>query len=131
MYAALHARIPMVRPDEQHAIQEENAKDDEWFWGMMQDVNASVAEGHKLLVASCEAKHQEHERLAAEAAEKTEVARERLAKLARVESVAGGLGKKLDFNKQLRAAGFTARWIKRAQSLAGLTPQSSRPSFSE
>ena len=33
-YAAPHARIPMVTPEEQRAIQEENAKDDERFWGM-------------------------------------------------------------------------------------------------
>ncbi len=33
-YAAPHARIPTVTPEEQRAIQEENAKDDERFWGM-------------------------------------------------------------------------------------------------
>ena len=79
IYAALHARIPMVTPDEQRAIQEENAKDDERFWDTMQEMNALSAEGHKLLVASAEAKREEHERLAADAAEKREVARERLA----------------------------------------------------
>ena len=123
IYAALHARLPMVTPDEQRAIQEENAKDDERFWDTMQEMNVSSAEGHKLLAACAEAKRKEHDRVAADAAEKREIARERLAKLARGESVAGGLGKKLDFNKQLRAAGFTARWIKQAQLLAGLTSQ--------
>ena len=33
VYAALHARIPMVTPDEQRAIQEANAEGDERFWG--------------------------------------------------------------------------------------------------
>src|SRR5271169_1402515 len=33
IYGALHARIPMVTPDEQRAVQAENAKDDERFWG--------------------------------------------------------------------------------------------------
>ena len=32
VYAALHARIPMVTPDEQRAIQEANAEGDERFW---------------------------------------------------------------------------------------------------
>ena len=31
IYGALHARIPMVTPDEQRAVQEENARDDERF----------------------------------------------------------------------------------------------------
>ena len=58
IYAALHARIPMVTPDEQRAVQEENAKDDERFWELMRDLNAADAEGHKLLIASAEAKTQ-------------------------------------------------------------------------
>src|SRR5208282_3009701 len=33
IYGALHARIPMATPDDQRAVQEENAKDDEQFWG--------------------------------------------------------------------------------------------------
>ena len=45
IYGLLHARIPMVTPDEQRAIQEENAKDDERFWDTMRDVNASAIEG--------------------------------------------------------------------------------------
>ena len=39
IYRALHARIPMVTPDEQRAIQEENANGgDERFWEAMRDV---------------------------------------------------------------------------------------------
>ena len=41
IYSALHARIPMVTADEQRAVQEENAKDDERFWGAIRDLNAS------------------------------------------------------------------------------------------
>src|SRR5271170_2921987 len=51
IYAALHARIPMVTPDEQRAIQEENAKNDERFWDTTRDLNASHIEGHKALIA--------------------------------------------------------------------------------
>jgi hypothetical protein len=40
IYGALHARIPMVTPDEQRAVQEGNFKDDERFWDTMRDLNA-------------------------------------------------------------------------------------------
>jgi hypothetical protein len=46
LYAAIHARIPMVTSDEQRDVQEENAKDEESFWGAMRDINAATAEDH-------------------------------------------------------------------------------------
>ena len=52
-------------------------KGDERFWDAMRDVNAASAEGHRLLIASAEAKRKEHERLAADAVKKHPVARER------------------------------------------------------
>jgi hypothetical protein len=56
IYGALHARIPMVTADEQRAVQEENAKDDERFWEVMRDIGASSIEGHKALISSAETK---------------------------------------------------------------------------
>src|SRR5271155_5445460 len=56
IYSALHARIPMVTPDEQRALQAENAKYDEQFWGGIRDLNASGVEQHKSLIASAEKK---------------------------------------------------------------------------
>jgi hypothetical protein len=41
VYAALHSRIPMVTPDEQRAIQEKNAEDDERFWDATSALRAS------------------------------------------------------------------------------------------
>jgi hypothetical protein len=120
--AALHARIPMVTEEEQRAIQQENAKDDEMFWEAMRDTNAATAEGHKHLIASAEAKRKEHERLADEAAKRREIARERLAKLSRGESVTGGLGKKLDMAAVVKAAGLTPKEVRRALLMASLTP---------
>src|SRR5271168_4394294 len=38
IYGALHARIPMVTPDEQQALQEANAKGDEQLWEAMRDM---------------------------------------------------------------------------------------------
>jgi hypothetical protein len=65
IYAALNARIPMVTLDEQRAIQEENAKDDERFWDAMQDMKAASVEDHKSLIAAAEAKLKDDKRTAA------------------------------------------------------------------
>jgi hypothetical protein len=113
----------MVSPDEQRGVQEENASDDERFWDAMQGLNAATAEDHKRLIASAEAKLKESERAAADATENRETARERLAKLKRGESVAGGLGKKLDIVAMLKSAGLTPREIRRAALYASLAPE--------
>ena len=60
VYAALHARIPMVTPDEQRAIQEANAEGDERFWGAMRDMGTASVEEHKALIARAETKIAEH-----------------------------------------------------------------------
>ena len=72
IYGALHDRIPMVTPEEQGAVQEENFKDDERFWDTMRDLNAASVEEHKSLIASAEAKLKGHESAAADAGEKLE-----------------------------------------------------------
>ena len=121
LYAAIHARIPMVTSDEQRDIQEENAKDEESFWGAMRDINAATAEDRKRLVASADAKLKEHELAAADAADRYETAKERLAKLKEGESVAGGLGKKLDVVAMMKALGFTPRRMKQMRLMASLS----------
>jgi hypothetical protein len=83
----------MVTVEEQRAVQEENAKGDERFWGVMRDMGtASVAE-HKALIARAEAVIAKEGPRVAEAAVKVEAAKSRLEKLKRDEDVAGGLGK--------------------------------------
>ena len=121
IYGALHARIPMVTPDEQRTVQEENAKDDERFWDTMRDLNASHIEGHKAHIARAEAKIAEMEPEVEKAAEKVEVARSRLEKLKRGESVAGGLGKKLDVVAVMKAAGWTPSDLRRMRLTGSLT----------
>jgi hypothetical protein len=121
LYTAIHARIPMVTSDEQRDVQEENAKDEESFWGAMRDINAATAEDHKRLVASAEAKLKEHELAAADAADRHETAKERLARLKEGESVSGGLGKKLDVAATMKALGFTPRLMKQMQLMASLS----------
>jgi hypothetical protein len=57
----------------------------------------------------------------AKAAEKVEVARSRLEKLKRGESVAGGLGKKLDIVAIMKAAGITSGDLRRMRLYGSLT----------
>jgi hypothetical protein len=114
VYAALHARIPMV-------IQEENAEDDERFWDTMRDIGASSVEGHKALIARAEAVIAKEGPRVAEAAEKVEAAKSRLEKLKRGEDVAGGLGKPFDVERALKAESFTERDLRRMRLLASLT----------
>jgi hypothetical protein len=121
IYEALHARIPMVTPDEQRAIQEGNAKDDERFWDTLRDLNASSIEGRKALIAEAEAQNAEQKPLVEQAAERAEAAKVRLEKIRRGEDVAGGLGKRLDIEAMLKEAGFTQRDLRRAVLLSSLT----------
>jgi hypothetical protein len=117
----LHDRIPMVTPEEQRAVQEENFKDDERFWDTMRDLNAASVEEHKSLIASAEAKLKGHESAAADAGEKLETAKSRLQRLQRGESVSGGLGKKLDIVAIMKAAGITLGDLRRMRLYGSLT----------
>jgi hypothetical protein len=121
IYAALHSRLPMVTADEQHSLQEENLKDDERFWDMMRDLNAASVEDHKSLIAAAEAKLKGHESAAADASEKLGTAKDRLQRLQRGESVAGGLGKKLDIVAMMKAAGITPKQMERLRLFSNLT----------
>jgi hypothetical protein len=115
IYGALHARIPMVTPDDQRAIQAENAADDERFWDAVADLSASNVEGHKALIAKAEATVAEESARATQAAERVEAARDRLARLKRGEAVAGGLGKRMDVEAMFKAAGLTPSDIRRIE----------------
>jgi hypothetical protein len=121
VYAALHARIPMVTPDEQLAIQEANAEGDERFWGTMRDMGTASVEEHKALIARAETKIAENALRAAEAGERAQAAKDRLERIRRGESVPGGLGKPFDVRAALKAAGFTERHQRRCELLASLT----------
>ena len=124
IYGALHARIPMVTPDDQRAVQEESALDDERFWDTMHDMNASTIAGHKALIAKAEAKIAELEPEAANAAEKREAAKVRLEKIRRGEDVAGGLGKRFTYEDavaMLKAMGWTPKDFRRMELQGRLT----------
>ncbi len=117
---ALHAHIPTVTPDEQRAIQEENAKDDERFWDSMHDMNASTIAEHKALIANAETKIAEAEAEAAKAAEAAKVAKDRLNKIKRGENVQGGLGKRIDLRAMLKAT-LTPDQFRRIDLVGSLT----------
>ena len=80
---------------------------------------ASVDE-HKALISSAEAKIAEHALKAAEAGERALAAKERLARLARGESVPGGLGKRPDMEALFREAGIGPDLMRRARLLRRL-----------
>jgi hypothetical protein len=121
VYAALHARIPMVTPDEQRTVQEENAKGDERFWEAMRDMGIASVEEHRALIARAETKIAEQQPKAADAGERAQAAKDRLERIRRGESVPGGLGKPFDVRAALKAEGFTERDLRRTRLLASLT----------
>jgi hypothetical protein len=47
MRGDLHGRVPMVTPDEQRALQLENAEAEDRFWSGLHDVHASTVADHK------------------------------------------------------------------------------------
>jgi uncharacterized protein (DUF885 family) len=116
---AIHARVPMVTPDEQRTLQLENAKADARFWAPVADMHTSNAEGHKGLIAVAERKVAEIEAERAKAAAYAEQANDRIARIERGEEVAGGLGKPMTYEDALailRKAGFTKRDIRRLEA---------------
>ena len=121
IYGALHARIPMVTPDDQRAVQEENAKDDERFWDTMHDMNASTIAEHKALIAKAEAKIADLAPAAANAAENRDAAKDRLERIKRGEAVAGGLGKRFDPIAMLKAMGWTPKDFRQMELQGSLT----------
>ena len=90
---AIHAKIPMVTPDEMRTLQRENAEADKKFWTGLHGMEAEQAEGHRDLATKSARIAADAEKRAAEAAGKAATAKDRLDKLAKGEEVSGGLGK--------------------------------------
>jgi len=91
--AAIHERVPMVKADEQRALQRENTEYDLRFWSSLRDMKESNIVGRKRLADSVAESIAELEAASADAAAHTDTAKERLAKIDRGEEVSGGLGK--------------------------------------
>jgi hypothetical protein len=73
----IHARVPMVTPDEQRALQLENAKQDERFWSHLHRMHVASVEDHKGLIATAEGTVTQAETEAARAAAEVGAAKER------------------------------------------------------
>jgi hypothetical protein len=102
LFGDIHARIPMVTPDDVQAEQLANAKVEAQTWNVIANVHAGTVESHKGLVASAErakAAAAEH----AKAVEECERIKDRIARIERGEDVAGGLGKPLTVEDMLKA----------------------------
>jgi hypothetical protein len=50
----VHARIPMVTPDEQQALKLKNARADERFWSNLHGIHAGMVDDRKGLAATAE-----------------------------------------------------------------------------
>jgi hypothetical protein len=88
---AVHARIPMVPPDELRSLQQENFEADERFWDQLRGWHESTIADHKDLLTVAEHSIALAEAQAKEAAAKVEAVKGRLARLKAGEGVAGGL----------------------------------------
>jgi hypothetical protein len=103
--AAVHAQIPMPTPDDQRAVQLENAKADARFWATISDAQADQIAGLKGIAASAAQRAAKAEPAATEAADKARKAAERLARAERGED-AGGIGRPMTREDLIKALGF-------------------------
>jgi hypothetical protein len=106
----IHGHIPMVTPDEQRAVQLENAEADARFWADHRDFSEAQVEGHRALAATVETAIAGGQAVATDAGAKAATAKDRVERLKRGEDVPGGLGKPLtwkDAERICREAGLT------------------------
>ena len=118
--ASVHARIPMVTPDEQRALQLANTEADAAFWKGLEAVHQGMVDDHKGLIATAESAIAAGTD-AASAAGNAAAAKERAERIRAGEDVPGGLGKphtREDCERILREAGWTDADIRRAVRLA-------------
>ncbi len=116
----IHARIPMPTPDEQRALQKENAEADEWVWSSLQEMNAATTEKRKGLLASTQCAIVDSETAAKDAGAQAERAKERLAKIEKGEDVQGGLGRPMTREDFHRMSGMSDEQIQHCMNLAEL-----------
>jgi hypothetical protein len=120
----VHALIPMVTPDEQRALQLENAEADARFWESMRDMHQATADDNKGLATTVETTIASAQAGAETAGAKAEAAKERVTRLKRGEDVSGGLGNPFtreDAERVMRDAGLTDRDIEKSRIVARLS----------
>jgi hypothetical protein len=107
----IHARIPMVTPDEQQALKLKNARADERFWSNLHGMHAGMVDDRKGLAATAERKIAEGLDEMAKAAAQRDAVKERRERLERGEDVPGGFGKHVTHDN-LVAILLDAGWSK-------------------
>jgi hypothetical protein len=113
----IHARIPIPTPDEQRALQKDNAEADERFWSNIQHMNAAATEKRKDLLASTQSAIADGEAAAKDAGAKAEHAKERLAKIEKGEDVQGGLGRPMTREDLRRISGMSDEQIQHCMDM--------------
>jgi hypothetical protein len=114
---AVHARIPMPTPDDQRAVQLENARGDASFWETLSDAQSAAIEDSKTLLAAMTRTIAEREAAAAKALDKARDAAERLARVERGED-ASGIGRPLTHKDMIAAMGWKPGDIRHAARLS-------------
>jgi hypothetical protein len=123
MLGDVHARVPMVTPEEQRALQLDNAKADADRWSSIHGMQVATVEDQKGLAATVADAITHGEVNAAEAQAKAKAAHERVERIERGENVEGGLGNpatREDFEAALIKAGFTREELRHCERVSTL-----------
>jgi hypothetical protein len=121
--AGVHAQVPMVTPDEQRALQVENAEADERLWSWLREAHADNVNGHQALVAKAQDVIASTTSKMTNAAEHAAAAKERLERIRTGETLSGGLSEPKTYDdlvQWLRDAGFTKKDIKHIERIGEL-----------
>jgi hypothetical protein len=110
----------VVTPDEQRALQLENAKADAKLWSSLQSMHASTVEDHKALATTVTDTMAQNEAAAAEAASNAMAAQNRIERIERGENVEGGLGRPMTHKKWIALTGFTPSDLRRVELVGAL-----------
>ena len=126
----IHARVPMPTPDEQRALQLENAKVDADQWSAIRDMTASTIADRQKLTARVETQIVADKAAVIEADNAAKQAQGRLDAIQRGEPVEGGLGKPVDLAALLKLDGWTEADLRHAR-LLGSMPEERFEAFIE
>ena len=118
---SVHARIPLPTPDEQRALQLENAAADQRTWATFAEMFDEKVAGQQKLRAAVERAMDADQSSAARAKAALATAEERLARLTKGGTVVGGFAKSLDSEAILRNAGWTKAEIEHCLRTAALS----------
>jgi hypothetical protein len=122
LLASIHERVPIVTPDDQQSVQLRNAESEETFWANMREMGEQQIAGYEKLIAGIQHRIANLKAANETAAGLAGSARERIEKIRRGESVEGGLGREIDFERMLRQMGFSDKAISYMR-LSGQLPE--------